>query len=125
MIKHFRHISPALLVGIFIVSFLMMSYTGLNRTRLSHEMLLIECNMQRNSLLALIDTLDNTEFDKKSGDTSQQSGDDTSGSDEDLISLYHFIPKNRVFILNKKNRCILSNRHVAPHIDFLSPPPEA
>ena len=56
--------------------------------------------------------------------TKKTAGEDSS-SEEDLISCHLRFSDDSIIYLRKKPRNQLDENHSAPHIEFLSPPPEA
>ncbi len=70
---------------------------------------------------------DDDQLPASSGDPSSASQpveEDSSTVDEDLISTLPSLLRDKSLLAKKKNKGSHDENHLAPHIEFLSPPPE-
>ena len=92
----------------------------------NHNQTTVHSQNEYDSSLSLVfDFITNNSSNAPSEDSSSQSIDeDSSYIDKDFFSSMRLYNKKVVAIINKRKFNKPSDEHSAPHIEFLSPPPE-
>ena len=130
MIKEVKDILSKMLIWLVIIVFMMVSYISMSSNSLkdhSNSIAVIEkANKEHDGAITFfLEIINNNAIASSSDDSSSQSWDeDSTHMDVDLFHNAKYIyGKYGIVDCKSKNSCASEN-HNAPHIEFLSPPPE-